>query len=45
MFYRKEGYPEENELVLCTVTSVQYNSVFCMLDQYSKSGMIHISEV
>lgn len=45
MFYHKEGYPEENELILCTVTSVQYNSVFCNLDEYGKSGMIHISEV
>lgn len=45
MFYTKEGYPEENELVLCTVTNVQYNSVFCNLDFYARSGMIHISEV
>lgn len=45
MHYHKEGYPEENDLVLCTVTSVQYNSVFCKLDEYDKSGMIHISEV
>ncbi len=45
MLYRKAGFPEENELVLCTVTSVQYNSVFCTLDAYGKSGMIHISEV
>ncbi len=45
MYYHKTGFPEENELVLCTVTSVQYNSVFCTLDHYGKSGMIHISEV
>ncbi len=46
MFYRKNGWPEEDELVLCTVTSVQYNSVFCDLDEYpGKGGMIHISEV
>lgn len=45
MLYTKTGYPEENELVLCTVTSVQYNSVFCNLDMYGRSGMIHISEV
>ncbi len=45
MFYHKDGYPEENELVMCTVTGVQYNSVFCVLDEYGKSGMIHISEV
>ena len=45
MHYHKTGMPEENELVLCTVTNVQYNSVFCKLDEYGKSGMIHISEV
>jgi len=45
MFYHKDGFPEENELVTCTVTGVQYNSVFCTLDEYGKSGMIHISEV
>lgn len=45
MRYARHGYPEEGELVLCTVTSVQYNSVFCKLDEYGKTGMIHISEV
>ena len=45
MLYHKEGLPEENELVMCTITNVQYNSVFCKLDEYQKSGMIHISEV
>ncbi len=45
MLYRKQGYPEEDELVLCTVTKIHYHSVFCTLDEYGKSGMIHISEV
>lgn len=46
MLYEREGYPDDDELVLCTVTNVQYNSVFCNLDEYpGKSGMIHISEV
>ena len=46
MLLKKQGFPEEGELVLCTVTSVQYNSVFAKLDEYfNKSGMIHISEV
>ncbi|MBN1275374.1 S1 RNA-binding domain-containing protein [Candidatus Woesearchaeota archaeon] len=45
MRYHKEGFPEEDELVTCTVTSVQYNSVFVKLDDYGKSGLIHISEV
>jgi len=46
MLYKKEGMPEEDELVLCTITSVQHHSVFATLDEYDrKSGMIHISEV
>lgn len=45
MLYRREGYPEEEELVLCTVTNVQHHSVFVKIDEYEKSGMIHISEV
>lgn len=45
MFFKKQGFPEEGELVLCTVTSVQFHSVFVDLDEYGKSGLIHISEV
>ena len=45
MFYKKEGYPEEGELVNCTVTSVQYNSVFVNIEEYRKTGLIHISEI
>jgi translation initiation factor 2 subunit 1 len=45
MLYRKEGFPEDNELVLCTVTNIQFHSVFVRLDEYDKSGMIHISEI
>tara|TARA_Y100000310_G_C20687721_1_gene820191 strand:+ start:687 stop:1466 length:780 start_codon:yes stop_codon:yes gene_type:complete len=45
MLLKKQGYPEEDELVLCTVTGVQHHSVFAKLDEYSKSGLIHISEV
>jgi len=51
MFHRKIGFPQEDEILLCTVTNVQYNSVFCTLDEYvtqdgkPQSGMIHISEV
>ncbi len=45
MILKKEGFPEINELVLCTVTSVQYHSVAVDLDEYHKSGLIHISEV
>ena len=45
MLYQKDGMPEEGELVLCTVTSVQHHSVFVRIDEYGKSGMIHISEI
>ncbi len=45
MLLKKEGFPEEDELVLCTVTNVQHHSVFAILDEYDKTGLIHISEV
>jgi len=45
MLLKKQGYPEESEIVLCTVTSVRYNSVFVNLNEYDNSGMIHISEI
>ncbi len=45
MLLRRPGWPEEGELVLSTVTKVTGNSVFCNLDEYGRSGMIHISEV
>ena len=45
MLFKKQGFPQESELVLCTVTSVQYHSVFVDIDEYGKGGMIHISEV
>ncbi|MBU90279.1 translation initiation factor IF-2 subunit alpha [Candidatus Woesearchaeota archaeon] len=45
MLLQKEGFPEEDELVMCTITKVQFHSVFANLDEYGNSGMIHISEV
>ncbi len=45
MLLKKTSMPQEDELVLCTVTAVQYHSVFGALDEYGKTGMIHISEV
>lgn len=45
MFMKKTGYPEDSELVMCTVTKIHYHSVFVNLDEYGKSGMIHISEI
>jgi len=45
MLFKKQGFPEDEELVLCTVTAVQYHSVFAKLDEYGITGLIHISEV
>ncbi len=45
LLLKKKGFPEDSELVICTVTSVQSHSVFCTLEEYGLSGMIHISEV
>ena len=45
MLFKKHDFPEEGDLALCTVTSVQFHSVFVDLDEYNKGGMIHISEV
>ncbi len=45
MLYKKTGLPEESEVVMCTVTNIQYSSVFVTIDDYGVSGMIHISEI
>ena len=45
MLLLKEGFPEEDELVLCTVINIHYHSVFVKLDEYGKTGLIHISEI
>ena len=45
MLLNKSGFPEEDELVICTVTTVHFHSVFVKLDEYEKSGLIHISEI
>jgi len=46
MFYKKSGFPEEGEIVLCTVKKILYHSVFVNLDEYeNKEGIIHISEI
>ncbi|MBI2152073.1 S1 RNA-binding domain-containing protein [Candidatus Woesearchaeota archaeon] len=46
MLYRREGIPEEDEIILCKVTKLFPNSVFVDILEYpGKQGMIHISEV
>src|SRR3989338_2359567 len=42
----QKTFPEENEIVLCTVKKVLYHTVFVTLDEYKdKEGIIHISEI
>ena len=45
MLLLKPGFPQEGEFVLCTVTKIYHSSIFAELDEYRKSGLIHISEV
>src|SRR3989339_1517097 len=45
MLFKKQDFPEEGDLVLCTVTNVEFHSVFANLDEYGRGGLIHISEV
>ncbi|MFC1704853.1 translation initiation factor IF-2 subunit alpha [Nanoarchaeota archaeon] len=45
MLLKKKGFPEEEEIVMCTVTKIHFHSVFVNLDEYGRSGLIHISEV
>ena len=46
MLKKKDGLPEEDELVLCTISNIHFHSVFAKLEEYeNRTGMIHISEV
>lgn len=46
MFYKKQGMPEEGEILICTVQRISLHTVFVTLDEYSNlEGMIHISEI
>ncbi len=45
MIIKKKGFPEEDDLVMCTVTTVHFHSVFVKLDEYERTGLIHISEI
>jgi translation initiation factor 2 subunit 1 len=45
MLRQRTGFPAEEELVICTVTQVQPHCVFCRLDEYDRTGLIHISEI
>jgi len=44
--YTKKGFPEKDELVVCTIREASPSSVFVKLDEYENvQGMIHISEI
>jgi len=46
VYYLKEGFPQEKELVICTVKKILPHAVLCVLDEYhNKEGMIHVSEL
>lgn len=45
MFYKRKGYPEEEEIVLCKVSKIFPNSVFVELLEYGEQGLVHISEI
>ena len=46
MYYKKKGIPEEGDIVVCTVKTISYHSIFADLDEYENiDGMIHISEI
>lgn len=45
MLIKRTGFPEESDLVLCTVTKIEHNSVFVNIHEYDRQGMIHISEI
>ncbi|MFQ5975889.1 MAG: translation initiation factor IF-2 subunit alpha [Candidatus Hydrothermarchaeales archaeon] len=46
MVKKKQDFPSEGDLVICTITKVFSHGAFARLDEYEgKEGFIHISEV
>jgi translation initiation factor 2 subunit 1 len=46
MIHKRTGLPDDSEIVMCTITKIQYSSVFARIDEFENlSGMIHISEI
>ncbi len=46
MHYKRKGYPDVSELVLCRVTKVLPHAVFARLEEFERlDGLIHISEI
>jgi len=42
---KRREWPEESELVVCTVTKVFPHGAFVKLEEFDREGMIHISEI
>ncbi len=46
MLYKKAGFPDEGDYVICMVKRITYHTVFVNLDEYNAiEGIIHVSEV
>ena len=45
MLYTKDGFPEINEIVKCSVTKIYGNTTFVQVDEYEKEGVLTISEI
>ena len=46
MYFKKQGFPREGEIVVCTVRKIMRTTVFVDLDGYiNREGIIHISEI
>jgi len=45
MLIRREGYPEEGEILYCKVTKINPHTVFVNIVEYDKGGLINISEI
>ena len=46
MLYKKQGLPEDGEIIICTVERISSHTVFVKIDGYDNlEGMIHISEI
>jgi len=44
--YKRKGFPEKGDFVICTIKRVLPHSAFVDLDEYeNKEGMIHVSEM
>jgi translation initiation factor 2 subunit 1 len=46
LLLRRQGFPEDDEIVFCTVNKIQYHAITVQLDEYDgRMGLIPISEV